>query len=139
MKSRYEPLVKLKKQALEKAEQQLLNANTEVTLSDTALQNAYAQLSTFESPSNGPIGELLQAKMMLQAQHREIEACRLRVERAGRNQYAAREVFRLSRIEFEKFNYLELQEVEAMMAKVKHEEAKMLDEIGIMTYKKEWI
>jgi flagellar biosynthesis chaperone FliJ len=139
MKSRYEPLVKLKKQALDKAEQQLLNANTEVTHSDTALRNAYAQLSTFESPLNGPIGELLQAQMILQAQHREIEMCRSRVERAVLDQHTAREAFRLSRIEFEKFNYLELQEVEAMMAKVKQEEAKMLDEIGTMTYKKEWI
>ncbi|MDP3302056.1 MAG: flagellar FliJ family protein [Sulfuricurvum sp.] len=139
MKSRYEPLVKLKKQALDKTEQQLLNANTEVTLSDTALRNAYAQLSTFESPSNGPIGELLQAQMILQAHHREIETCRLRVERAGMNQHAAREAFRLSRIEFEKFNYLEVQEVEAMMAKAKQEEAKMLDEIGTITYKKVWL
>lgn len=139
MKSRYEPLVKLKKQALDKAEQQLMNANTEVTLSDTVLHNAYAQLSTFESPLNGPIGELRQAQMMLQAHHHEIEMCRLRVERARLNQNAAREAFRLSRIEFEKFNYLELQELEAMMAKVKQEEAKMLDEIGTMTYKKEWI
>jgi hypothetical protein len=42
-------------------------------------------------------------------------------------------------VEFEKFNYLELQEIETMMAKVKYEEAKMLDEIGTMTYKKVWL
>ena len=139
MKSRYEPLVKLKKKALDKAEQQLMNANAEVALSDAVLLTAYAELSSLESPLNGPIGELLQAQMMLQAQHREIEACRLRVERARINQHTAREAFRFSRIEFEKFNYLELQEVEAMMAKVKQEEAKMLDEIGTMTYKKVWL
>ncbi|MDP3265918.1 MAG: flagellar export protein FliJ [Sulfuricurvum sp.] len=139
MKSRYEPLVKLKKKALDKAEQQLMNANTEVTLSDAVLLNAYAELSSLESPLNGPIGELLQAQMMLQAQHREIEACRLRVERARINQNTAREAFRFSRIEFEKFNYLELQELEAMMATVKYQEAKMLDEIGTMTYKKGWL
>lgn len=139
MKSRYEPLVKLKKQALDKAEQQLMSANAEVTLSDTVLLNAYAELSSLESPLNGSIGELFQAKMILQAQHREIQACRLRAQRARSNQDKAREAFRLSRIEFEKFNYLELQEVEAMIAKVKQEEAKMLDEIGTMTYKKGWI
>ena len=139
MKSRYEPLVKLKKQALDKAEQLLMSANAEVTLSDTALLNAYAELSTLESPLNGPIGELIQAQMIFQAQHREIQSCRLRVERARANQHSAREAFRLSRIEFEKFNYLELQEVEAKIAKAKYEEAKMLDEIGTMTYKKEWI
>lgn len=139
MKSRYEPLVKLKKQALDKAEQQLMTANTEVTLSDAVLLNAYAELSSLKSPLNGPIGELFQAQMILQAQHREIQACRLRVERARANQHSAREAFRLSRIEFEKFNYLELQEVEAMIAKVKYEEAKILDEIGTMIYKKELI
>jgi len=139
MKSRSEPLVKLKKKALDKAEQQLMTANSEVTLSDAVLHNAYAELSSLESPLNGPIGELFQAQMILQAQHREIQACRLRVDRARTNQHIAREAFRLSRIEFEKFNYLELQEVEAMIAKVKYEEAKMLDEIGTMTYKKELI
>lgn len=139
MKSRYEPLVKLKKQALEKAEQRLMSANTEVTVSNAALANAYAELSLLSSPQNGSIGELFQAQMILQAQHREIEACHLSVERARINQYTAREAFRFSRIEFEKFNYLELQEVEAMMAKVKQEEAKMLDEIGTMTYKKVWL
>lgn len=139
MKSRYEPLVKLKKKALDKAEQQLMNANTEVTLSDAVLLNAYAELSSLESPLNGPIGELVQAQMILQAQHREIDLCRLRVERALVNQHTAREAFRFSRIEFEKFNYLELQELEVMMAKVKYQEAKMLDEIGTMTYKKGWM
>ena len=139
MKSRYEPLVKLKKQALDKAEQLLMSANAEVTLSDTALFNAYTELSTLESPLNGPIGELIQAQMIFQAQHRDIQLYRLRVERARANQQSAREAFRLSRIEFEKFNYLELQEVEAKIAKAKYEEAKMLDEIGTMTYKKEWI
>ncbi|MDQ1297680.1 MAG: hypothetical protein QG558_218 [Campylobacterota bacterium] len=139
MKSRYEPLVKLKKQALDKAEQALMGANNEVTLSDAALDNAYAQLSFLVSPQNGSIGELFQAQMIAQAQHREIESCRLRVHRARINQDRAREAFRLSRIEFEKFNYLELQEIETMVAKVKHEEAKMLDEIGTMTYKKVWL
>ncbi|MFA6189435.1 MAG: flagellar FliJ family protein [Sulfuricurvum sp.] len=136
MKSRYEPLVKLKKKALDKAEQQLMNANTEVTVSDAVLLNAYAELSSLESPLNGAIGEFFQAQMILQAQHREIEACRMRVERAHINQRAMRDAFKFARIEFEKFNYLELQEVEAMIKKVKYEEAKMLDEIGTMTYKK---
>lgn len=139
MKSRYEPLVKLKKQTLDKAEQALMSANNEVSLSVAALNNSYEQLSFLTSPQNGSIGELFQAQMIAQAQHREIESCRLRVDAARINQDRAREAFRFSRIEFEKFNYLELQEIEAMVAKVKHEEAKMLDEIGTMTYKKVWL
>ena len=139
MKSRYEPLVKLKKQALDKAEQALMGANHEVTFSDTALDNAYAQLSFLISPQNGSIGELFQAQMIAQAQHREIESCRLRADQARVNQDRAREAFRFSRIEFEKFNYLEVQEIKAMVEKVKYEEAKMLDEIGTMTYKKVWL
>ena len=139
MKSRYEPLVKLKKKALDKAELALMGANNEVALSDSALENAYQQLSLLTSPQNGSIGELFQAKMIAQAQHREIESCRLRVDQARINQENARAAFRFSRIEFEKFNYLEIQEIEKIVAKVKYEEAKMLDEIGTMTYKKVWL
>lgn len=139
MKSRYEPLVKLKKQVLDKAEQHLMNANTEVAMSDAALLTAYAELSSLQPPFNGPIGQLIQAQMIFQAQHREIETCRLRLQRAQINQNAAREAFRISRVEFEKFNYLEVQEIEMMRVKVKYEEAKMLDEIGTMTYKKVWL
>lgn len=139
MKSRYEPLVKLKKQALDKAEQSLMSANNEVTLSTIALDNAYSELSLLISPQNGSIGELLQAQIIAQAQHREIESCRLRVENAHMNQLRAREAFRFSRIEFEKFNYLEVQEIKKIGEKAKYEEAKMLDEIGTMTYKKVWL
>ena len=139
MKSRYEPLVKLKKQALDKAEQALMNANNELTLSNAALDNAYFQLSFLISPQHGSIGELFQAQMIAQAQHREIESCRLRVNQAHMNQDKAREAFRFSRIEFEKFNYLEVQEIKKIGEKAKYEEAKMLDEIGTMTYKKVWL
>lgn len=139
MKSRYEPLVKLKKQALDKAEQALMNANNELTLSNAALDNAYSQLSFLISPQHGSIGELFQAQMIAQAQHREIESCRLRVNQAHMNQDKAREAFRFSRIEFEKFNYLEVQEIKKIGEKAKYEEAKMLDEIGTMTYKKVWL
>ena len=139
MKSRYEPLVKLKKQALDKAEQALMNAKNELTLSNAALDNAYSQLSFLISPQHGSIGELFQAQMIAQAQHREIESCRLRVNQAHMNQDKAREAFRFSRIEFEKFNYLEVQEIKKIGEKAKYEEAKMLDEIGTMTYKKVWL
>ena len=88
---------------------------------------------------HGSIGELFQAQMIAQAQHREIESCRLRVNQAHMNQDKAREAFRFSRIEFEKFNYLEVQEIKKIGEKVKYEEAKMLDEIGTMTYKKVWL
>lgn len=136
MKSRYEPLVKLKKKALEKAEQMLMNANSDVTASDAALINAYNELSALAAPQNGTVSEFFQAQLMVQAQYREIEECRTQAERARVSQDAAREAFSLSRIEFEKFNYLEVQEIESMIAKVKYEEAKMLDEIGTMMYKK---
>ena len=139
MKSRYEPLVKLKKQALDKAEQALMNANNELTLSNATLDNAYSQLSFLISPQHGSIGELFQAQMIAKAQHREIELCRLRVNQAHMNQDKAREAFRFSRIEFEKFNYLEVQEIKKIGEKAKYEEAKMLDEIGTMTYKKVWL
>lgn len=138
MKSKYTPLVKLKKKALDQSESALIKANTHATESEAALERAYEELSLLTFPTHGSIGEFTQSQMILQAQHREIELGRLRLEQALAHQNKMRDAFQAARIEYEKFNYLELQEAKAHMAKIKKEEAKMLDEIGTMTYKKEF-
>ncbi len=48
-----------------------------------------------------------------------------------------RERFKASMIDFEKFKYLEVQEMNTQLKLLKDQEAKMLDEIGTMTYKRE--
>jgi flagellar export protein FliJ len=136
-KSRYEPLVKLKKKGLDEAERALLSANNEAAVATEELAFAYETLASFSLPSHGSIRELAQVNTIIQLQHTVIDHCKERVAEAVRKQQQLREYFERSRIEFEKFKYLEVQEMNARIRKAKEQEAKFLDEIGTMTHKRE--
>ena len=137
MKSKYAPLVKLKKKGLDQAERNLIGANNALSAASVALSDAYALLSTFDLPTSGSVGVLIQAQSIIQVQDYEIQRCAGLLENAQHYQLQMQQAFRDARVEYEKFNYLEVQETHAHTAKMKKEEAKMLDEIGVMTYKRE--
>lgn len=135
--SRYAPLVKLKQQALDEAERSLIAANNEAAGASEALAHAYRALETLSLPTQGSVGELAQANRLIQAQHETILRCRERLVSAEMKQADMREAFSRAMIECEKFKYLEVQEVNAKMKRLKEIETKMLDEIGTMTYRRE--
>lgn len=136
-KSRYEPLVKLKKKSLDEAERALIAANNAVASASDRLSSAYETLATLHLPKSGSVRDLAQANLMIQTQHETIERCQQALAEAHERQRQMRERFHASRIEFEKFNYLDVQEVNAQIKKMKLHDAKMLDEIGTITYKRE--
>lgn len=139
MKSKYTPLVKLKKKELDRAERDLISANTALTAASKALDDAYILLQSLSLPDSGTVNEFTQAQSIIHAQHYEIEQCTNNVKKAQQKQQQMQQQFKESMIDYEKFKYLEIQETQAHSAKIKKEEAKMLDEIGVMTYKKEFI
>ncbi|MDP3588849.1 MAG: flagellar export protein FliJ [Sulfuricurvum sp.] len=137
MKSKYTPLVKLKKRDLDHAERDLVSANSTLTLATLALDNAYILLQSLSLPTSGTVSEFTQSQILIQAQHYEIEQCAYNLAKAQQNLSQMQQRFKAAMIEYEKFKYLELQETQAHSVKIKKEEAKMLDEIGVMTYKRE--
>ncbi|MFZ3054346.1 MAG: flagellar export protein FliJ [Sulfuricurvum sp.] len=137
MKSKYTPLVKLKKRDLDHAERDLVSANSTLVLASRALDNAYILLQSLGLPTSGTVSEFTQSQILIQAQHYEIEQCAHNLAKAQQNLSQMQQRFKAAMIEYEKFKYLELQETQAHSVKIKKEEAKMLDEIGVMTYKSE--
>ncbi|MGZ8548253.1 MAG: flagellar export protein FliJ [Sulfuricurvum sp.] len=129
--------MKLKKKELDRVEHDLIRANNAFSAASIALDEAYTLLSTLSLPANGSIIELLQAQVLIQTQHAEIQNSVDKLALAKAQQLQMQRQFKASMIEYEKFNYLEVQEEQAYTAKMKKEEAKMLDEIGVMTYKRE--
>jgi len=136
-KSRYEPLVKLKKKSLDSAERALIGANNELASATDKLKFSYEELSRMTLPTQGSVGEFTQATAMIHTQHQTIEQYQNKVQIAKFNQHQMRERYKAAMIDFEKFKYLEIQEMKARLKHLKAQEAKMLDEIGTMTYKKE--
>jgi len=136
-KSRYAPLVKLKKKSLDTAERALIGANNALSSASDKLNRAYEELSRMNLPTKGSVGEFTQATAMIHAQHQSIEQCQQALQTAQQRQIQMRERFKAAMMDYEKFKYLEVQEMNAHLKQLKDQEAKMLDEIGTMTYKRE--
>ena len=136
-KSRYAPLVKLKKKSLDTAERALIGANNALSSASDKLNRAYEELSRMNLPTKGSVGEFTQATAMIHAQHQSIEQCQQALQTAQQRQIQMRERFKAAMMDYEKFKYLEVQEMNAQLKLLKDQEAKMLDEIGTMTYKRE--
>lgn len=133
--SRYAPLVKLKKKGLDEAERNLTYSNAEVEGAQKALEMAYGALEETSIPTSGLVSELRQGHIYLESRYHDIENCKIRLAEAIQQQAINREIFKKAMMEYEKFNYLDVQEIEKKIAKIKSDEQKFLDDIGTMTYK----
>ena len=134
MKTRYTPLVTVKKNSMQKSERAVESANTTLNSASVALQLSLETLGSLEFPQSGSVKEMLAARSMLDLKRSEIQHNREWVEFAKQTLAQAKEQLKLDMIEYEKFKYLELQEIKKIIAEQKLKEAKELDEIALMTY-----
>ena len=136
MKTRYSALVSVKKNIMQRSELALGVANANLKSALEALENSYKELSKIVTPSSGNMPEFLSSRMLLDAQRELIEHNEEWVQFAQQEIAEAKERLKLDTLEYEKFNYLELQEVESELRKQKRLESKDLDEVALMTYDK---
>ncbi|WP_321779347.1 flagellar export protein FliJ [Sulfurimonas sp.] len=134
MKTRFTPLVKLKKTTMEKSESLVQKANADLNSAAMALQIAYNSLDDIESPTSGSMSDFLASRSLLSSGRGLIEHNKEWVNFASTQVGHAKEQLKLDMIEFEKFKYLELQEIQKKIKKIKKQEAKDLDEVALMTY-----
>ena len=134
MKTRFSSLVKLKKSAMEKSERVVQQTNTNLKSASTALELSYNTLKDVELPQTGTIGEMLASRTLLDSQRVVIQKNKEWVNFATNQVHQAKEQLKLDMIEYEKFKYLEHQEIQKEIKKRKLQEMKDLDEVALMTY-----
>ncbi len=134
MKTRYSPLVSVKKNIMQKSEQALQSANVNLNTASEALKISLLELHTIEIPQTGNIQEFLSARTLLDAQRSVITHNEEWIAFAQKEIVKAKEKLKQDSIEYEKFNYLELEEVKRILNEIKLKEAKELDEVALMTY-----
>ena len=134
MKTRYSSLVTLKKSAMDKSERVVQSTNADLNSATMALQLSYNLLSDIDIPRSGNISKLLASRTLLSSQRDLIEHNHNWVDFAKKQVELAKEQLKLDMIEYEKFKYLEVQEIKKMLKEQKIKEAKELDEIALMTY-----
>jgi flagellar export protein FliJ len=134
VKTRFSPLVKIKKNSMQNSEQVLQKANSNLNSATMALELSYNSLKDVEPPRSGTMSEMLASRTLLSSQRELISHNKRWVTFATSQVNEAKKQLKLDMIEHEKFQYLELQEIKQEIQKRKLKEAKELDEIALMTY-----
>ena len=136
MKTRYTPLVKLKKSTMDKSETLVQKASADLNSASTALSVSYSSLDDIQTPSKGSINDLLASRSLFASQRNLIDNNKKWVSFAEGQVNIAKEQLKIDMIEYEKFKYLEFEEIKKALKEKKIQEAKDLDEIALMTYDK---
>jgi len=136
MKTRFSSLVSVKKNIMQKSERLLQTANKNLLNAKIALQDSLGLLQNIITPKEGSMAEFLANRSLLDSQRSIIEHNEEWVDYAQKEVVKAKEQLKYDMIEYEKFKYLELQEIEKILKEQKIQEAKDLDEVALMTHAK---
>jgi flagellar biosynthesis chaperone FliJ len=136
MKTRFSSLVSVKKNSMQKSEIAVQSANNSLNNANNALENAFLVLQQIKSPLSGKITELFASRVLLDTQRNIIKEKQEWITFAEKELVLAKERLKSDMIEYEKFKYLELQEINAKLKEIKIKEAKDLDEIALITHAK---
>jgi flagellar biosynthesis chaperone FliJ len=134
VKTRFTPLVKFKKNTMQKSEQFLQKANANLNSAAIALELSYSSLEDVEPPKSGRMSDMLASRVLLGSQRELINHNKEWVEFASNQVNQAKKQLKVDMMEHEKFQYLELQEIKQEFKKRKAAEEKNLDEIALMAY-----
>ncbi|MDF1874127.1 flagellar FliJ family protein [Sulfurimonas sp. SAG-AH-194-I05] len=121
---------------MQRSEETLQNANRDLKSALEALDISYKLLSDVASPQSGKVGEMLAARTLFDSQRGVIEHNKEWVSFKEVQVRQAKEQLKLDMIEYEKFHYLELEEIKKILQEKKIQEAKDLDEIALMIHAK---
>ena len=134
MKTRFTSLVSLKKSTMQKSEQLVQGANADLNSALIALEISNKSLYNIDAPSSGMVSDFLASRTLLDSGRELIAHNQEWVAYAQDRVVQAKEQLKRDMIEFEKFKYLEVQEIKKELQRIKIQEAKDLDEIALMTH-----
>lgn len=131
MKTRYTPLVKIKKNLFDTSERRLAEANARHQAAREALESALQELHRMTQISCGTMAQMLQQRTLMGVAREQITQLRQAVSRSEAEVSRAKTVLRQHLQTYEKFKYLEAKETQALLAHAKSKEQKELDEYAI--------
>jgi len=134
MKTRFSSLVAIKKNSVQKSERVVQAANQKLANAQEALRESLRELEDITTPQEGNMAQFLANRSLLDAQRALIAHNESWVAYAQKELQEAKEQLKYAMIEYEKFKYLEYQEIEKILKAQKLKEAKDLDEVALMTH-----
>ena len=136
MKTRFSSLVSVKKNTMQKSEGVLQQANANLNNALEALEISFSSLGDLHTPKSGQISDFLSHRTLLDSQRVVIQHNQDWVAFARDETSKAKQQLKIDTIEYEKFRYLELEDIKEVLKQQKIQEAKDMDEVALVTYDK---
>ena len=134
MKSKFSEVVKVRKQALDKAEAKLALARSKVESCEQSLAAAREEALKFSLPKSGNVNEIRQNLELLNVARNAQAQAAERLELAKKEAMHFEFLYKKANLEFEKMKYLEEEELRAQIKKAQRAEALALDEFAVMKF-----
>ena len=134
MKSKFADVAKVRKRALDHAELTLLKARNHAQTVEQSLQELHQELIAIKMPTMGHISLLQQVGATKNILHRQREDLEGQLAKAKKHVEQMQEAYKRANLEFEKIKYLEKQEFEAYLKKLKQREQSDLDEVALQLF-----
>ena len=134
MKTRFSSLVTLKKSTMKKSERAVQSANADLNSAVMALEISKNSLNSIDTPQSGIMNDFLASRRLLDSGRDLIKHNQEWTEYAKNQVALVKEQLKIDMVEYEKFKYLDLQEIKKIIKKQKMLEAKELDEVALMTH-----
>jgi len=136
MQTKFTPLVKLKHSKLQESELTLQQQLQKLQQAKEALLQSQKEFETLPNPTNGSMHDFLVSRELFEAQRRVIEHNQGWVAYEQQQLQALQEAYKQATIEYEKFKYLELQEIQKIKKAKARQEAKDLDEVAMLVFER---
>ena len=119
---------------MKKSERAVQSANADLNSAVMALEISKNSLNSIDTPQSGIMNDFLASRRLLDSGRDLIKHNQEWNEYAKNQVSLAKEQLKFDMVEYEKFKYLDLQEIKKIIKKQKMLEAKELDEVALMTH-----
>ncbi len=134
MKSQFSKIAKIRKQKRDAIERELMKSQNKERLLTHKIASLYDDIAAVQMPKEGLVTLLLMVNEQKSILNREKKRCEQELFVVQRATKQLQSEYQKAHVEYEKIKYLEEQELQAMMDKLKREEQLYLDEISTMLF-----
>lgn len=134
MKSQFSKIAKIRKQKRDAIERELMKSQNKERLLARKIVSLYDEIISVQIPQQGTFSLVAMVNEQKKILNREKKRCEqelLVVKNATKKLQAE---YQKAHVEYEKINYLEEKELQAMMEKLKREEQLYLDEVSTLLF-----
>jgi flagellar biosynthesis chaperone FliJ len=132
MKTKFDSIVKVKKQIADNIEQDIAKINSAIAELEEKIKQKEEEFLNFTPPKSGSFAEFTQIKLEQNFLKNEIDTLKSQLAMLNARKNDLLEELKKARLEYEKMKYLQGEEIKKILKQERIKEAQDMDEVAII-------